>query len=101
MGTVGSTSAGNVYALAEGRIGTIGQLISETINSRSVPWIWSVVEFDSSGNPINVQNDNNYATFPTYFIYINGQIYAQVPQGQLEDFTTLNSSSQLTPSQIQ
>src|SRR5437588_10073611 len=38
-----------MYQLAEGRIGTIGQTVSRTINGAgtTVPWIWSVTKFDA------------------------------------------------------
>lgn len=44
-----TASADAVYQLAEGRIGTTGQAVSQTINGRTVPWIWSVIKFDTSG----------------------------------------------------
>jgi hypothetical protein len=53
-----------VYQLAEGRIGTIRQATSQTINGgRTVPWIWSVIKFDNSG----VATTTDHAIFPGLF----------------------------------
>ena len=53
-------SAGGIIVqqLAEGRIGRVGQRGSMTINQqRTVPWIWSAIEFDSQGNFVSQQQD--------------------------------------------
>jgi hypothetical protein len=106
MGTVGGTAAGNIYALAEGRIGFAAQLIGNTINcgghissvTTCTPWIYSVAEFDSStGETANVTDPANYSPFPTYFVYLNGAIYAESIQEPLADFTALNASNQFVP----
>jgi len=38
----GSTTAGDPYQIAEGRLGEDGRAISQTINGHDVGWIWSV-----------------------------------------------------------
>jgi hypothetical protein len=65
MGTTGISGSGQAYQVAEGRIGTNGQAGSQTINNRTVPWIYSVIAFDSSGNP----TVSDHSTFPTFFLY--------------------------------
>jgi hypothetical protein len=65
------------YRTTEGRIGPTGQAINRTINGGTTPWIWSVIEFDSSGNLI-VPID--HAMFPTYSIYWNGNLVQTCPQ---------------------
>jgi hypothetical protein len=67
-----------VYQLAEGRIGTTGQAVSQTINGRTVPWIWSVIEFDASG----VATTTDHAIFPAYSVYKDGARIAAYPQTQ-------------------
>jgi hypothetical protein len=96
-GTINTSPSGEKYQLAEGRIGTVGQLGSETLNGgRTVPWIWSVVEFDSSGNPTTT----NDAMFPTYSVYSNGVLTATYPQSAVATFVALDQTYQLLPSQI-
>jgi hypothetical protein len=84
-GASGTSSSGKVYQIAEGRIGTRGQKGSQTINAgRSVPWIWSVIEFDSAGNPYV----SDISTFPTFSVYRNGQRTNVYPQGAVAAFIT-------------
>jgi hypothetical protein len=92
----GTSASGQVYQLAEGRIGTLGQRGSQTINGRTVAWIWNVIEFDSAGNPTY----SDHATFPTYSVYQNGILVATYPQGSVASFVALDQTSQRTPSQI-
>jgi hypothetical protein len=91
-------SAGKgVAQLAEGRVGTVGQAVNKTINGTGTPWIWSVIEFDSSGNLI-VPID--HAMFPTYSIYWNGNLVQTCPQSDPQSFISKSESYQRTPSQI-
>jgi len=96
MGASGTSPSGEVYQLAEGRIGTLGQSGSETINGRTVPWIWSVIEFDSSGKPTT----SNHAMFPTYSVYTNGALTNTYPQCSVQSFVANDETYQLIPSQI-
>ena len=97
MGASGTSPSGEVYQLAEGRIGTVGQLGSETINGgRTVPWIWSVIEFNSSGTPTY----DDVGMFPTYSVYVNGEIVITYPQSTVAAFIANNQTYQLEPSQI-
>jgi IPT/TIG domain len=98
MGASNTSPSGKVYQLAEGRIGTMGQIGSATINGgRTVPWIWSVIEFDSSGNPTT----SDHAVFPTYSVYVNGNLTATYPQSSVASFIVKDQTYQRTPSQIQ
>jgi len=92
-----TSSSGKVYQLAEGRIGGMGQAISFTINNRTVPWIWSVIEFDSSGNPTY----SDHAIFPTYSVYVNGSLVATYPQTSVATFAAKDDTYQRVPSDIQ
>ena len=86
-----------IYLLVEGRVGTIGQAISFTLNQRTVPWIWNVIEFNASGTP----NAANNSIFPTFSVYQNGSLIATYPQSSITAFIALDSTYQLLPSQIQ
>jgi hypothetical protein len=102
MGATGTvTSSQNIYQLAEGRAGTAGQLGSYTINGRTLPWIWSVIEFNASGNAVNLTNTNNYGMFPTYSVYVNGSLNNTINQSTVKAFMSNSASYQKTPSQIQ
>ena len=102
-----TTSATGTFQLNEGRIGFAGQAVDRTLNDcnqpvcsstvgQTTPYIWSVIRFDSQGNlsPLDHQ------MFPTYFVYENGNLISQFPQGDLETFISLDSSSQRLPSEI-
>ena len=99
LGSSGQTSAGNTYQLSEGRLGSMGRQINATINSNvnGTPWIWSVIEFNASGNP----SWPYLSMFPTFDIYINGAWVAEIPQGSAQTFIGQGQAYQLTPSQIQ
>ncbi len=106
MGEVGATAAGNIYSVAECRIGPAPQLIVNTLNCNAslstittcTPWIYDVAEFNGSTGAIaNVLDPANYAPFPMYYIYLNGQIYAQSVQEPLASFVSLSASDQLVP----
>jgi hypothetical protein len=76
------------------------QVLFLTINQHSTPWIWSVIEFSSSGSASSAPTQ----IFPTYYIYINGALVngPSPTQGPLANFTVLNgTNSQMTPTQIQ
>jgi hypothetical protein len=92
----GTSGSGQSYQLSEGRVGTTGQAVSLTLNGTTVPWTWSVIEFNSSGTPTYSQ----VAIFPTYSVYVNGTLTATYPQSAVSTFIALNASYQLTPSQI-
>jgi hypothetical protein len=98
-GWVNFSPLGNEYQLAESRVGPTGQIIGENLNNTpSIPWIYSVVEFDQNRNPII---PSITAIFPTYSLYVNGQLYATYPQTSAVVFSGLNATqSQLIPSQI-
>lgn len=97
MGATGTSLTGKTYQLAEGRIGRVGQAGSQTINGRTVPWIWSVIEFDSAGNPTY----SDHAMFPTYSVYVNGSLVATYAQSSVATFVAKDQTYQRTPSQIQ
>jgi hypothetical protein len=95
-----STSpSGQLYQIAEGRVGTVGQLGSETINSgRTVPWIWSAIEFNSAnGTPTY---NPPLAMFPTYYLYVGGNLTYTFGQSSVAAFTAKDDTYQLTPSDI-
>lgn len=100
------TSAGNLYSVAECRVGRAPQAIGNTLNCNSspstlttcIPWIYDISEFnESTGAIANVLDPANYAPFPMYYIYLNGQIYAQSVQEPLASFVSLNASNQFVP----
>jgi len=94
-----STSpAGQVYQIAEGRIGRAGQAGSETINGRTVPWIWSAIEFNSANGTPNYNPP--LGTFPTYYLYVNGTLTYTFAQSTVAAFIAHDRTYQLTPSQI-
>ncbi len=92
----GTSASGMPFQLVEGRIGSVGQAGSYTINGRTVPWVWSVIEFDSSGNPTY----SDHAMFPTYSVYNNGSLVATYPQSSTASFAANDQTYQRTPSQI-
>jgi len=61
-GSTGTSATGLPYLLVEGRVGSSGQLINQTLNGTTAPWIWSVIEFTASGTPVY----SNHAVFPWY-----------------------------------
>ena len=97
MGAYGTSGSGKVYQLAEGRIGKAGQAGSQTINAgRTVPWIWSDIEFDANGNPYY----SDVAIFPTYSVYKNGVLVETIHQSAVATFIALDSNYQRIPSDI-
>jgi hypothetical protein len=95
-GYSGTSPSGEVYQIAEGRIGTAGQAGSVTINGRTVGWIWSAIEFNSAGVPTYT----NVGMFPTYSVYVNGSLVATYAQSSVAAFIAKDQTYQLTPSQI-
>lgn len=77
--------------------GGLGQLVSKTLNNRTVPWIWSVIEFDSSGNPTY----SDVAMFPTYSVYVNGSLAWTHAQSPVASFIANDQTYQRIPSDIQ
>jgi len=97
-GNIGIDSVGEGIAqLAEGRVGITGQEVNATINGGTTPWIWSVIEFDSVGNAVTPVD---HAMFPTYSIYVNGNLAQTCPQSDPSSFISQNQSYQRLPSQI-
>jgi hypothetical protein len=110
-GLQGGTQAGNIYQLAEGRIGTDGQRVDRTLNDcaqldctavpvgPTTPWIWATLKFDLQGNfiqPIDKQ------IFPTYSIYQDGQrIGNAIPQSDAEAFISKDANSMRKATDIQ
>ena len=88
--------SGHVYQLAEGRVGTIGQAISLTINGRTVPWIYNVIEFDSTGTETTTIS----STFPTFSVYENNTRIAVIPQSSVEEWVAKNDTYEKTPADI-
>ena len=75
----------------------MGQSGSQTINNgRTVPWVWSVIEFDSSGIPTYTDT----AMFPTYSVYVNGGLLVTFNQSSVASFVANDQTYQRTPSQI-
>ena len=67
----GTSATGKQYQIAEGRVGRVGQRAYTVVNSgRTIPWIYSVIEFDSSGNPTY----SDVSIFPTFSVYQNGTL---------------------------
>jgi len=97
QGATGTSPSGEIYQLSEGRVGQLGQSGSITINNgQTVPWVWSVIEFDSSGNPTFTNN----SIFPTFTVYKNGYFVGTYPQCSVATFVQKDQSYQITPSQI-
>lgn len=87
-GDHGTTASGNSAQLVEGRIGTRGQVGSRTINpGLTIPWIWSAIEFDASGNLVSTPHEQ----FPTYSVYVNGQLTNTYPQSDVLSFIHIAS----------
>ena len=95
MGNYGTSSPGKVYKISEGRIGSLGQAVNLTLTGNTTPWIYSAIEFDTSGNPTIATG-----MFPTYTVYKNGQLYATIPQSTVAAFAAQNQSYRLTPSNV-
>ena len=94
----GIDSAGQgVAQLVEGRLGTIGQTINTTINGGTTPWIWNVIEFDSTGS---IVLPVDHAMFPTYSIYLNGSLVSTCSQSDPGSFIAQNSTYRRLPSDI-
>src|SRR5271155_4262777 len=75
-GASGTSGSGKGFQISEGRGGQVGQAAYATINSnRTVPWIYSAIEFDSSGNPYY----STVSMFPTFSVYKNGVLTATYP----------------------
>jgi hypothetical protein len=97
-GFIGIDSAGTgVAQLNEGRLGTAGQAINSTINGRTTPWAWSVIEFNSAGN---VVLPFDHAMFSTHSVYLNGSLVLTCPQSAPAAFIAQSDAYQRTPSQI-
>lgn len=102
-GITGITADGTrIFQITEGRLGSKGQKVNQTINGRSTPWIWSVTEFDLTGvlvYPTTLGSGKpNHQMFPTYYVYRNGAIYRIFGQSDLQPFINLDDSSQISRS---
>jgi len=112
-GASGLTNSGNgVFQLAEGRLGTAGQLVDLTLNDcdlvlafctnivsdvgKTTPWIWSAIRFDLDGNLSPLDNQ----IFPTYAVYEDNERVNQFPQSDAEVFIALDDTSERLPSEI-
>jgi hypothetical protein len=84
------------YLLVEGRIGTIGQAVNQTLNDTTTPWIRTLIEFNASG----VATYADHAVFPRYSVYVNSTLVTTYNQVSPMTFATYNNTYQLTPSQI-
>lgn len=96
-GANGVTSSGTgVFQLAEGRLGSIGQRVNQTINGRTTPWIWSVIRFDGFGalSPVD------HSIFPTHFVYKDGNLTATFPQSVPSAFILKDATYQRLPSEV-
>lgn len=96
-GANGVTHSGNgVFQLAEGRLGSLGQRVNSTINGRTTPFVWSVIRFESSGALAPL----DHAIFPTYAVYVDGNLTATYPQSDPAEFISKDDTYQRLPSQI-
>jgi hypothetical protein len=62
-----------------------------------------VVEFDASGTSVNITSPANYQIFPTYYVYVNGELesaYTRVQTSVSTIVEPIYQNSQLLPSQI-
>ena len=85
-----TTSQENVYHLKQCRVGSLGQLVNQTINGSTTPWIWGMNQFGTDGKALPL----DHQIFPTYFIYDgNGQFKREIQQSDLETFIQLDGSS--------
>lgn len=94
-GTVDTSPSGYKFQLAEGRLGNEGQAINLTLTGRSTPYIWTVVEFDTSYNP----SWNIHSIFPTLYVYKDGTKVDSYIQN-LNDFTQQNEFYSEDPNSI-
>jgi len=85
-GNTGTSSSGKQYQVADVRVGKGGQLAYQTVSAvtslRTVPWIYSVIEFDSAGDPFA----SDVASFPTYSVYVNNSLVATYTQSSVLSF---------------
>lgn len=95
-GATGVSSSGQFYQLAEGRLGKVGQAVNQTLNGLSTPWIWSVVEFNSSGAP----TFSDVSMFPSFAVYVNGILNWTHTQSDVASFMQNDASYQRAPWQI-
>jgi hypothetical protein len=93
-----TNSRTGVYQLNEGRLGSDGQSVNQTLNGRSTPWIWSVIRFDLKGDLM--PEDVDHQMFPTYSVYSDGQLIRTYPQSDAETFIALDASSQRLPGEV-
>lgn len=96
-GANGVTASGNIYLLSEGRVGSTGQVVNQTINGRTTPWIWTVIKF----NALGFLNASDSPTFPAYYVYKNGQLIQTFSQGTLKSFVKHDETYQRLPGEIQ
>lgn len=78
-----------LYQVNEGRIGPDGQAINAYLNQRedvgtycfmATPYIWSAIQFDANGNLLPLTQGDTLQMFPTYWVYRNGALGAQITQ---------------------
>ena len=109
-GNVGTSLFGDKYQLSEVRVDRAGQNGWAALhNQATIPWVWSVIEFDQNGYPdygrlknaSSINPTTNYQLFPTYSVYINGKLLYKTTQGTSASFANLTPGLQLSPSAIQ
>ena len=108
-GAQGTSINGYQFQLAEVRVSQKGADGWSTLNNGQViPWIWSVVEFDQNGNPVNIGTvsspliyPGNYQIFPTYSIYKNGQFAYMINQSSVPAFASPLTPNELQPGDVQ
>ncbi len=82
--------------------GTVCFVANATVNGGgnaawTTPWIWSVIEFNSSGNFVF---PFDHGMFPTYSIYWDGALLKTCTQSSPSAFVSKNGASQRLPSDI-
>ena len=91
--------SGSAYVLTEARVGELGQKMDRNLNcptcevGETTPWIWAIPRGNSQGQ---LAGTPDLQIFPTYWIYVDGQKFIEVPQSDVEQFIALDETSQRT-----
>ena len=103
------------FQINQGRLGSVGQLVSELINDRTVPWVFSVICFDSAGSLVACESSAerfpcpggsprlhkiDHQIFPTYWVYENGDLVDRYPECSPESFIELDETAQRVPLEL-
>ncbi len=92
-----------VFQMSQGRVGMTGQEVDRTLNypdlrlGSGTPWIWSILRFDKTGSLLALDSQ----IFPTYSIFLDGQLVQTIRQGDLDFFVIHDETSQRRVDQIQ